>query len=132
MACGRSLQRDWSGARLLARGGALHGPGARGLSTVPPFAANLFVPDEPPLWPQDTAAGWCPFCYPFNLSAQPALSIPCANTADGLPIGCQLVAPAWQDALLLQVGQQIESLLSEAPLQAPAKATQSPPGISMS
>ena len=99
---------------------------------VPPFAAHRFVPDQPPLWPQDTAAGWCPFCYPFNLSTQPALSIPCASTADGLPIGCQLVAPAWQDAMLLQVGQQIECLLSEAPLQASANATQNRPGVSMS
>jgi aspartyl-tRNA(Asn)/glutamyl-tRNA(Gln) amidotransferase subunit A len=35
--------------------------------------------------------GWTPFSYPFNLSQQPAISLPCGLTADGLPMGVQLV-----------------------------------------
>ena len=32
---------------------------------------------------------WSPFTYPFNLTQQPAASIPCALSASGLPIGLQ-------------------------------------------
>jgi Asp-tRNA(Asn)/Glu-tRNA(Gln) amidotransferase A subunit family amidase len=37
--------------------------------------------------------GWTPFSYPFNLTQQPACTIPCGFTSDGLPIGLQLVGP---------------------------------------
>jgi aspartyl-tRNA(Asn)/glutamyl-tRNA(Gln) amidotransferase subunit A len=79
--------------------------------SVPAFEAESY---GPPRTRTDQGSGstvWYPFCYPFNLSSQPALSLPCASTREGLPIGCQLVARAWQESLLLQVGEQIESLL---------------------
>ncbi|WGW11353.1 amidase [Saxibacter everestensis] len=45
---------------------------------------------------------WTPFSYPFNLTQQPAISVPCGLTSTGLPIGLQLVAARHEDALLMQ------------------------------
>ncbi len=44
------------------------------------------------------------FTAPFNLTGLPALSIPCAMSSEGLPIGLQLVADCWKEELLLQAG----------------------------
>ncbi|MGH6627419.1 MAG: amidase [Burkholderiaceae bacterium] len=54
--------------------------------------------------------GWTPFSYPFNLTQQPACTIPCGLTADGLPIGLQLVGPMFGDALVLRAARAYESL----------------------
>ena len=42
--------------------------------------------------------------YPFNLAGIPALAVPCGFDSQGLPIGIQIAAPAWQEALTLRVG----------------------------
>ena len=54
--------------------------------------------------------GWTPFSYPFNLSQQPAASIPCGLTTEGLPIGLQLVGPMFGDALVLRACRAYESV----------------------
>ena len=54
--------------------------------------------------------GWTPFSYPFNLSQQPACTIPCGLTHDGLPIGLQLVGPMFGDALVLRAARAYESV----------------------
>ena len=41
---------------------------------------------------------WSSYTYPFNLTQQPAASVPCGFSSDGLPIGLQIVGPARQDA----------------------------------
>ena len=46
--------------------------------------------------------------YPFNLSGMPAMSIPCGFDRNGLPIGLQLAAAPWQEALLLRVAHQFQ------------------------
>jgi aspartyl-tRNA(Asn)/glutamyl-tRNA(Gln) amidotransferase subunit A len=53
--------------------------------------------------------GWTPFSYPFNLTQQPACSMPCGLTGDGLPIGLQLVGPMFGDALVLRAARAYES-----------------------
>ena len=53
--------------------------------------------------------GWTPFSYPFNLSQQPAISLPCGLTTDGLPMGVQLVGPMFADALVLRAAKALES-----------------------
>ncbi|KAF4409483.1 MULTISPECIES: amidase [Streptomyces] len=45
--------------------------------------------------------GWTPFSYPFNLTQQPAATVPCGTDGDGLPIGVQLVGPRHADARVL-------------------------------
>ena len=54
--------------------------------------------------------GWTPFSYPFNLSQQPACSIPCGLTRAGLPIGLQIVGPMFGDALVLRAARAYESV----------------------
>lgn len=45
---------------------------------------------------------------PFNLTGLPAISIPCGFTRSGLPIGLQLAAAPWREALLLGVARAYE------------------------
>ena len=52
--------------------------------------------------------GFTPFSYPFNLSQQPAITVPCGLTAAGLPIGVQLVGPMFADALVLRAARAYE------------------------
>ena len=54
--------------------------------------------------------GWTPFSYPFNLTQQPACTIPCGLTQDGLPIGLQIVGPMFGDALVLRAARAYESV----------------------
>ena len=54
--------------------------------------------------------GWTPFSYPFNLTQQPACTIPCGLTAEGLPIGLQIVGPMFADALVLRAARVFESV----------------------
>ncbi len=62
--------------------------------------------------------GWTPFSYPFNLTQQPACTIPCGLTSEGLPIGLQLVGPMFGDALVLRAARAFETLhpIARAPL----------------
>ena len=47
----------------------------------------------------------------FNHARQPAISIPCGQDSDGLPVGLQLVAPRGKDRQLLALAAAIEALL---------------------
>lgn len=77
--------------------------------TVPiePFAAGHDVPPGSGMtdWPQ-----WTPFTYPFNMSRQPALSVPIGLTSRGLPVGIQVVGPRYADSTVLAIGALIEKL----------------------
>ncbi|MEV6940977.1 amidase [Streptomyces sp. NPDC051172] len=46
--------------------------------------------------------GWTPFTYPFNMTQQPAATVPVGTDGDGLPIGLQLVAARHRDGLVLR------------------------------
>jgi aspartyl-tRNA(Asn)/glutamyl-tRNA(Gln) amidotransferase subunit A len=52
--------------------------------------------------------GWLPYTYPFNLTGQPAASVPCGFTRDGLPIGLQIVGRRFDDALVLRAAAAFE------------------------
>jgi aspartyl-tRNA(Asn)/glutamyl-tRNA(Gln) amidotransferase subunit A len=54
---------------------------------------------------------WTPFTYPFNLTQQPAASIPCGFTKDGLPVGLQIVGPKYGDALVLRAARAFETAM---------------------
>jgi aspartyl-tRNA(Asn)/glutamyl-tRNA(Gln) amidotransferase subunit A len=73
---------------------------------LPAFPAGQDVPDgsASPDW-----TSWTPYTYPFNLTQQPALSVPCGFTAAGLPVGLQIVGARHADALVLRVGQAYQS-----------------------
>ncbi|MCX7160992.1 MAG: amidase [Proteobacteria bacterium] len=53
---------------------------------------------------------WSPFSYPFNLTQQPAATVPCGLTSEGLPVGLQIVGPRYSDALVLRAARAFESL----------------------
>jgi len=55
--------------------------------------------------------GWTPFSYPFNLTQQPACTLPCGLSKDGLPIGLQIVGPMFDDAGVLRAARALESVL---------------------
>lgn len=54
------------------------------------------------------STGWHPFTYPFNLTGQPAASIPCGFTRDGLPVGLQIVGRRFEDLLVMQAARRFE------------------------
>ncbi|UZJ31255.1 amidase [Streptomyces endophytica] len=51
--------------------------------------------------------GWTPFTYPFNMTQQPAATVPCGVDGDGLPIGVQLVGARHADALVLRAAHAL-------------------------
>ncbi|MCB5910308.1 amidase [Streptomyces pinistramenti] len=51
--------------------------------------------------------GWTPFTYPFNMTQQPAATVPCGLDGDGLPIGVQLVGARHADALVLRAAHAL-------------------------
>ena len=55
-----------------------------------------------------------PFTVPFNLTGQPAASLPVGVSASGLPIGLQVVAARWREDLVLRVGRAIEATVGIA------------------
>jgi amidase len=48
------------------------------------------------------------FTAPFNVSGQPAVSLPLGRNEGGLPLGVQLVGGPWQEAVLIRVASQLE------------------------
>ena len=103
LARARARLRTWAGA--LAQGFA-------GIDV-------LLTPSTPGVAPVLGTAGgdrWfeaCGFSYPFNLTQQPALSLPWARDAQGLPFGLQVVGARYQDAAVLQAGARLEALLAQ-------------------
>jgi aspartyl-tRNA(Asn)/glutamyl-tRNA(Gln) amidotransferase subunit A len=80
---------------------------------IPAFAANHVAP---PGQDQTDWAPWTPFSFPFNLTQQPAASVPCGFTASGLPAGLQIVAAKYRDDLVLRAARAYESV---APIVTP-------------
>ena len=62
---------------------------------------------------------WSPYTYPFNLTQQPAASVPCGFASDGLPVALQIVGPPRDDALVLRAARAFESACPFATLKEP-------------
>ena len=54
---------------------------------------------------------WSPHTYPFNLTQQPAASVPCGLARNGLPMGVLIVGPLRADAMVLRAARAIEQVL---------------------
>ena len=66
-----------------------------------------------------------PFCFPFNVSEQPAISLCCGFTSAGLPVGLQIVGRRFDDAGVLRVAKAFEAIrqpLPDVPLRRAADA----------
>jgi aspartyl-tRNA(Asn)/glutamyl-tRNA(Gln) amidotransferase subunit A len=53
---------------------------------------------------------YCHFCYPFNLTGQPAMSVPMGTAEHGLPVGLQIVGPRLHDDVVLRAAAAWEGL----------------------
>lgn len=54
--------------------------------------------------------GYTPFTFPFNLTGQPAISVPCGFTHDGLPVGLQIIGRRYADATVLRAATAFEEV----------------------
>ncbi|WP_396434840.1 amidase [Limnohabitans sp.] len=76
--------------------------------SIPAFEAR--AAGTAPMTPE-AMLGWTPFSYPFNLTQQPAITVPCGLTRSGLPMGLQIVGPMFGDALVLRAARAYESVM---------------------
>ena len=78
-------------------------------ASVAAFPAEKLMPDH---WPQHVWdwVSWAEFSYPFNLSWNPAASVPCGFTAEGLPVGLQIVGKRFDDLGVLQASAAFEAI----------------------
>ena len=53
---------------------------------------------------------WCAFCYPANLTRQPAASVPCGFDETGLPVGLQIMGRRFEDAQVLRAAAAWEEI----------------------
>jgi aspartyl-tRNA(Asn)/glutamyl-tRNA(Gln) amidotransferase subunit A len=81
--------------------------------SIPAFDAGKEVADK---MLQSRWTDWTPVTFPFNLTQQPAASIPCGLTAAGLPVGLHLVGPKYADARVLCAARAFETV---RPLRTP-------------
>jgi aspartyl-tRNA(Asn)/glutamyl-tRNA(Gln) amidotransferase subunit A len=70
-----------------------------------PWTAGRATPEPAP----EDDWSWCPFAYPFNMTRQPAASVPMGVDATGLPLGVQLVAAAGRDDLVFRASRVLEA-----------------------
>lgn len=77
--------------------------------SVAAFPAERLQPEHWPQHPWDWMS-WAEFSYPFNLSQNPAASVPCGFTADGLPVGLQIVGRRFDDLGVLQMSAAFEAV----------------------
>jgi len=75
----------------------------------PPLAVGHFEIESPDVdaWVAKLVR-FIPFTYPFNVTGQPAASVPLHWSTDGLPIGCQFVARSGDEATLFSLAAQLE------------------------
>ena len=76
--------------------------------SVAAFPAERLMPAHWPPHEWDWVS-WAEFSYPFNMSWNPAASVPCGFTADGLPVGLQVVGRRFDDLGVLQAAAAFEA-----------------------
>jgi aspartyl-tRNA(Asn)/glutamyl-tRNA(Gln) amidotransferase subunit A len=64
--------------------------------------------DAPEGWHSPNWTSWTPYTYPFNMTQQPAVSVPCGFTRAGLPAGLQIIGPRHADRKVLRAAQAYE------------------------
>ncbi len=84
------------------------------LLLTPSVSVAAFPPErlQPADWPQHIWdwLQWAEFSYPFNASHNPAASVPCGFTADGRPVGLQIVGRRFDDLRVLQASAAFEGV----------------------
>ena len=76
--------------------------------TQPPYPIGAFAD---PVTAMALTLEWISFTQPYNCTGQPAITLPVGASADGLPLGVQLVGPPRGELLLLAAAAQLEEAL---------------------
>lgn len=92
------------------------------LATPPPRIGELVPSDDNPLDGLVHQSAMAGYTAPFNMTGQPAVSLPLTWSNDGLPIGSQLVAATGREDLLVRVSSQIEEARPWADRRPPVAA----------
>lgn len=96
-------------------------------SCTPPFDVGLSALLELEGHKFETYYDWYTICFVISLVTNPAMSVPCGFTHDGLPVGLQIIGPLRGEARLLSIGKLVEDMsglaarvpLDPRPAQAP-------------
>ena len=84
------------------------------VSQVPPFPADQEYPTSINGRPMATYLDWMRAAYFITVTGCPAISVPFGHTADGLPVGIQIVAAHGRDRFLLEVAAAFEAVSQPA------------------
>jgi aspartyl-tRNA(Asn)/glutamyl-tRNA(Gln) amidotransferase subunit A len=79
------------------------------ISPTLPVAAFDVGRNVPPELADGDLVSWVSYTYPFNLTGQPAASLPCGLTGDGLPVGLQLVAATHREVDIFRAAAAFEA-----------------------
>lgn len=78
--------------------------------------------NAPPHWHAQNPIGWVSYTYPFNLTGQPAASVPVGFSDQGLPVGMQIVGPSHGEAAVLALSAQYQLAHSTLHIRPPLAA----------
>lgn len=78
--------------------------------------------NAPPHWHEENPIGWVAYTYPFNLTGQPAASVPIGFSEEGLPVGLQIVGPSHGEAGVLALSAQYQRAHSTLHIRPPLAA----------
>jgi amidase len=78
------------------------------LAALPPVLGTLNPIDGDPAMATILQTPYAAFAAAFNVTGQPAISVPLATSDGGLPIGVQLVGAAYREDVLLALAGQLE------------------------
>jgi aspartyl-tRNA(Asn)/glutamyl-tRNA(Gln) amidotransferase subunit A len=84
------------------------------LTPTLPVAAFDVGHDVPPGYKDKNIVSWATFTYPFNLTGQPAASLPVGMTKDGLPVGLQIVAPSHEEGAIFALAARYQRATTQA------------------
>ena len=99
-AIGGRVRLTMAAADFFTRHDVLVGP----VMPVPPYAVERDVPEGF----DDDDWSWCPYTYPWNLTGQPAASVPIGFTKAGLPVGVQIIGRRGGEEVVLRAASAIE------------------------
>jgi aspartyl-tRNA(Asn)/glutamyl-tRNA(Gln) amidotransferase subunit A len=77
--------------------------------TMPMVAFPVDAPPTEIAGQKVEGLGWTPFTFPFNLTGQPAATVPCGFSTGGLPVGLQIVGRRYADGLVLRASAAFEA-----------------------
>ena len=78
-------------------------------TSVAAFPIGLSFPAEIEGRALDNQLQWFPFTFPFSITGQPAITVPCGFTVEGLPVGLQIVGKRFADATVLRAAAAFEA-----------------------